>query len=356
MRAIDKFILHVVHNLFPLNEYSEGEMKFLMNKFKEEAEDLNLQISDEQLKKYIERFDVLKNSSKVTDKDLRKYSLGKLIKLVTGSKGVEVDDEEKEDDTPDVVYHEGNIIIWNGAKQGNCVTYGAGERWCITRPGGSNWPNYRYGTGEPTFYLAKNRALPDSDKLSFVAIQVLNDGRYKFTNRANSPGMEGPFSWNELNSKIPWLREIPNIRNILKYIPLSNAEKAANVYKKAAITIRKWSQLPFTVKKQYLIARQGNRDIFLDIENDEFVSKYLPEYPQIATTIAEVPGLVDINLLLKNLDKFSNQDRRTITARIREKMDIRLLKSSIPFDVKKLLVTLDKFKTPSNVRLYNNKD
>ena len=26
MKAIDKFILHVVHNLFPLNEYSEKEI------------------------------------------------------------------------------------------------------------------------------------------------------------------------------------------------------------------------------------------------------------------------------------------------------------------------------------------
>ena len=78
MRNTDKFILHIVHNLFPLNEYSEGEMKFLMNKFKDEAEDLNIQVSDEQLKKYIERFDVLKSSPKTTEKDLRKYSLSKL--------------------------------------------------------------------------------------------------------------------------------------------------------------------------------------------------------------------------------------------------------------------------------------
>ena len=142
MKAIDKFILHVVHNLFPLNEYSEGEMKRLITQFKEEAEDLNIQISDEQLKKYIERFDVLKNSPKITDKDLRKYSLSKLIKLVTSSPGAEIDNEEEENTTPDVVYREGDITIWNGAKQGNCITYGEGERWCITRPGGSYWGNY----------------------------------------------------------------------------------------------------------------------------------------------------------------------------------------------------------------------
>ena len=355
MRPIDKFILHVIHNLVPLNEYNEGTMNKLMNKFKEEADDLNINISDEQLKKYIERFDILKNSPKIQEKELFKYSLGQLIKIVTSSPGTEIEDEKQEDDTPDVVYHEGDIIIWNGAKQGNCITYGEGERWCITRPGGSYWGNYRYGQGEPTFYLAKNNAISDSDKLSFVAIQVLNNGEYKFTNRNNSPGMEGPFSWSELNSRIPWLQEIPNARNVLKYIPLSNAEKANNVYKNRALTIRQWTQLPFNVKKQYLIARQGNR-LFTDISDDEFITKYLPEYPQIATAVAEVPDLIDTELLLKNLDKFSNQDRKTITARIREKLRLDLLKTNIPFDVKKLLVALDKFNISSDERLYNSKD
>jgi len=85
MRAIDKFILHTVHNLFPLNEYSEGELKKLMAQFRQEADDLDIQISDDQLKAYIERFDSLKNSPKVTEKDLRKYNLSKLIKLVTST-------------------------------------------------------------------------------------------------------------------------------------------------------------------------------------------------------------------------------------------------------------------------------
>jgi len=55
MRAIDKFILHTVHNLFSLNEYSEGEINKLIAKFREEADDLNVQITDAQLKAYIER-------------------------------------------------------------------------------------------------------------------------------------------------------------------------------------------------------------------------------------------------------------------------------------------------------------
>ena len=81
MRAIDKFILHVVHNIFPLNEYSEGELKRLMAQFREEADDLNISISDDTLKTYIQRFDAIKNSPKIQEKDLRKYTLAKLIKL-----------------------------------------------------------------------------------------------------------------------------------------------------------------------------------------------------------------------------------------------------------------------------------
>ena len=53
MKPIDRFILHVSHNLFSLKEYSEGEMKRLMAKFKEEADDLNITITDDQLKAYI---------------------------------------------------------------------------------------------------------------------------------------------------------------------------------------------------------------------------------------------------------------------------------------------------------------
>ena len=360
MRNIDKFILHVVHN-WPglINEaYPESTIQKFVKKFSEEAEDFNIKITDDELRKYILRFDDIKNSPKIKEKDLDKYTVGELIRLARSSKfaGDEQDEEEEEDKTPDVVYQNNGITIWNGAKQDNCVTYGAGERWCITKPGGSFWGNYRYGTGEPTFYLAKNTNLSDSDKLSFVAVQVLNDGRYKFTNRKNDPGMEGPFSWNELLQRIPWLADVPNIKNILKYIPLSSKEKAANVYKNRRLTYKEWAKEPFSVKKQYILARAGNR-LFDDINDSEFIEKYLPKYPQIASVLAEIPDIVDPIALLKNLDKFSDGDRKSITMNLREKIKPEYLDSiNIPFDVKKLLVKLNKWDLKSNERLYVTKD
>ena len=359
MRPIDKFILHVVHNWKnELNEaYSEGAVKKFIEKFREEADDLNIQITDEQLKSYIQRFDVLKNSPKITEKDLNKWSIGQLIRLVTSSKGT--DTEEKEDDTPDVVYNDNGITIWNGSKEGNCITYGQDERWCITR---GSYSNYRYsqGRGYPTFYLAKNTNLSDSDKLSFVAIQVRDadeDEKYVYTNRQNSPNESDPMSFSELTSEVPWLRNIPNLKNILKYIPLSSTEKVTQLYKSNSITIRDWMKLPFETKKQYLVVRKDRSELFSDIENNTFVSKYLPKYPQIANFIAITPGVVDFRLLLANLDKFDNQDRKSIISNLTNKVSPRELESdSIPFDAKKLLVYLNKWDISPDQRLYVTKD
>jgi hypothetical protein len=361
MRPIDKFILHVVHNLFPLNEYSEGELKRLIDKFREEADDLNINVSDNQLKAYIQRFDAIKNSPKIQEKDLRKYSLSKLIKLVTSSPGAE-STEDEEDQTPDVVYQDGGITVWSGSKEGNCIRYGAGEKWCITR---GSYGNYRYvpEKGYPTFYLAKNSNISDSDKLSFVAIQVRDvddeNKRYVYTNRQNSPYESSPMSFSKLTSEIPWLNDIPNIKGILKYIPLNRKEKETQVYKDRdkAATIREWTKMSFEGKKQYLVVRKNFNNLFDDITNEEFVGKYLPQYPQIAEFVAITPELIKPELLLRNLDKFSNQDRRSITANLHDPINLKYITSEVfPFDVKKLLTSLKKWDIPSNERLYVTKD
>ena len=326
MRPIDRFILHVVHNWKnKLNEaYAPSVMTKLMDKFKEEADDLNIEINDEQLKKYIERFDVLKNSPKVTEKDLFKYSLSQLIRLVTSSKGAET--AETVDITPDVVYHndDNTIIVYNGSKEDNCVRYGQGERWCITR---GSYSNYRYNENRsyPTFYLANNSNLSSDEALSFVAIQVRDprttseNQRYVYTNRKNSPNESSPMSFSQLVREVPWLNEIPNIQQVLRYIPLSTGEKVTQQYKNSSIGIREWIKLPFDVKQQYLVVRKG-RQLFDDISNDEFLSKYLPKFPQLAEFISITPGIIETEELLKHLESFSNSDRRSIIANMRDKV------------------------------------
>jgi hypothetical protein len=359
-KNIHKFITHIVNNLFPLNEYQEGEIKLLMNKFKQEAEDLNIEINDTLLRKYIERFDQLKDSSKIEDKNLRNYPLSKLIKLVTSSKGADIEDEET---GPDVVYSENGITVYSGANEELCQRHRSEVPWCITK---SAFGNYRYSKdrGFPSFYLIKNDTdeYRDNEKLSFVAIQVRDSSfpsnkKYIWTPKDNRPNESEPMGWSKLTSDIPWLTQIPNIENILKYIPLSSTEKATQLYGKDEITIREWSNLPFEIKKQYLVIRKELKILFEDITIDEFVSKYLPKYPQIATFVATNAGVIEPKILVKNLDKFSNNDRKSIIENLRESFGTHeLSKDFFPFDVKLLLTKLKKWNLGSDERIYITKN
>ena len=123
-------------------------------------------------------------------------------------------------------------------------------------------------------------------------------------------------SFSKLTSEIPWLREIPNIESILKYIPLTSKEKTTQQYKFGAISIREWMKLPFEIKKQYLIIRKDNTDLFSDVDRKTFIKNYLPEYPQIAEFIAITPDIITPITLLANLESFTPQDRKSITANL----------------------------------------
>jgi hypothetical protein len=87
------------------------------------------------------------------------------------------------------------------------------------------------------------------------------------------------------------------------------------------------------------------------------VSKYLPKYPQIATFVATNAGVIDPKILVKNLDKFSNNDRKSIIENLRESFRTdELSKDFLPFDVKLLLTKLKKWNLGSDERIYITKN
>ena len=209
-----------MNNTYILVEYSEGEFKSIFQKFREEADDFNINITDEALTNAINTFDIqFKGIPSVQEKEIKKYTLVQLLKLVSSRPGFKQEKAEKKiESTPDMVYNEDGIVIYSGDVEDKCIKYGAGERWCITK---GSYGNYRFDPqrGYPIFYLVKNTNLPDSDPLSFVAIQVRNNGQYVWTNRLNNPHESNQMSFNELVNDIPYLDSIDNIKSILKYIP-----------------------------------------------------------------------------------------------------------------------------------------
>ena len=350
--------------------YSEKAIQGFLDRFKEQADDLNINITDSQLRAYIKTFDRIKEKLPGERRDLTKWKVGEFIRFVTTGKGAEKDETEEIDITPDVVYHNDNdtIVVYNGSTEGNCVKYGKGEEWCITR---SSFPSYRYssGKGYPTFYLAKNSNLPSADKLSFVAIQVRDPEktseyeRYVYTNRKNKPYESSPMSLDRLTSEVPWLKNIPNLKSVLKYIPLSSTEKLSHQYRNSPISYKEWAKLPYKVKEQYLVVRRDARgrysdgNIFTDISDNEFVSTYLSKYPDILKFVAETPGIIQTTTLIKNLSSFPDSARKSIIANLQVPINDELLGSSaMPFEVKKLLTKLKKWELESDEKLYVTQD
>ncbi len=126
MKPIHRLIEHLVNNwqnnLF--EALAPTIKQQLMTKFKNDVEDYTIvdpvtkkPPTEKQISDWIDYFDSkLRNSPKVTEKDITKYSLAELIKLVSSYKGSPEEKEEDEqiEENPDIVYQENNIIIYSG--------------------------------------------------------------------------------------------------------------------------------------------------------------------------------------------------------------------------------------------------
>lgn len=362
MKPIYRFILHVINNWDNgLNEaYAPAIKQQLFNKFRKQADKKNRNISDDTLNAYIDAFDKLRNSSNLKDKDLFNYSLGQLETIATASPGVELPTEAEI--TPDVVYNneDNTIVIYNGSKEELCQRHRSPTlSWCITK---TSFPTYRYSKDRnfPAFYLARNTNLDNTNyPLSFVAIQVRDtqeNKRYVWTNRENRPNESEPMSFDRLLSEIPWLRDIPNIKSVLKYIPLTPQEVFTQQYRNEPMPYMEWALLLFPDKKSYLVVRKGKK-LFNDISNERFVEKYLSKFPDIATYLAKNPEIVSTEELVQSLDKFSPGNQKSILENLRGKVSTDYLsKETFSFDVKKVLTYTNKWDLTTDERIYVTKD
>lgn len=362
MKPIYRFILHVINNWDNgLTEaYAPAIKQQLFNKFKKEADRKNRNISDDTLNAYIDAFDKLRNNSNLKDKDLFNYSLGQLETIATASPGVELPTEAEI--TPDTVYNneDNTIVIYNGSKEELCQRHRSPNlSWCITK---TSFPTYRYSKERsfPTFYLARNTNLDNTNyPLSFVAIQVRDtqeNKRYVWTNRENRPNESDPMSFDRLLSEIPWLRDIPNVKSVLKYIPLSPQEVFTQQYKNEPMPYMEWALLLLPDKKSYLVVRKGKK-LFNDISNERFVEKYLPKFPDIATYLAKNPEIISTEELIQSLDKFSPGNQKSILENLRSKISTDYLsKETFSFDVKKVLTYTNKWDLSTDERVYVTKD
>ena len=364
MSNIHKLIEHLVENWS--NNLSEAlaprVKQQLMDKFKQEADDFNITIADKQLSDYIDYFDErLKNNPKITEKDLAKYPLKALIKLVSAYKGSSKEDEDEDtSNIPDVVYNENGLIIYSGHNEENCLKFGRGEQWCITK---GSFSNYRYDSQRknPTFYLVKDTNLPNSDRKSFFVVVVGSDNTYKVSDRSNNDvGGRGtewnrwePFSFIEQN-----FPSVQGLERIFRYVPVSKVELSTRQYANNAMSIEEWEVAPPDFKERYLVIRKG-KTLFSDISNEKFVKTILPDNQDMATIVAKNFGMINLDTLLQEFDSFTPQNQKSIIANTRRfsKVPTDILKSrSIPFSAKKAVIKGELLSIPSDERYYVSND
>lgn len=369
MTNIYTLIEHIVTNWPYLNEaMSPKEIQRFTQKFKDEAEDFNISIPEDEIKKAIELFDSkFKQDPNVAEKDLEKYTLKQLIKLVSSKPGFE---KEKVaiTPTPDMVYNENGIIIYNGDVEGKCIMYGAGERWCITR---GSFGNYRFDPqrGYPNFYLVKNTNLPDSDPLSFVAIQARNNGRYVWTNRLNNPHESKEMDFDKLTDEIPYLNSIDNARNILRHIPVNKSEQNVEKRFKDGISFNEWANdLDFEEKKLYISIRgpQTLRGIYYqlfdNLSTESFIVKVLPKYDKLTEWLVQNPWIIGFDNLLKHIELFKTNYQKSLLAKVNSPghpINVRgedILDKKFNFDFAKAIVKTNKIPNSSDYNLYVTKD
>jgi hypothetical protein len=347
--------------------YGKAIVDKLIAKFKEQVSDYNIknpttgkQWSEEDLKGLIDDFDKLRGSADV-DKEINNYDLKKLIKTVNTYKTTKSNSPFA--DMPDKIYDEGGIKIFNGNRENVCKSFAGEVPWCITR---GAWLNYRNNpaAGYPTFYLIKNTNLPDSDRLSFVAVQSREGDRWVYTNRANSPYESRVMSFNDLLREVPWLTEIPDLKSKLPHQPRTKEEEDAEKYKNNPISYREWSEKPLfgpSSKYEYLVMRSRMDNLFTDKSLEDFTINNLVQYPKILDKVSILTGETSVipqELLLKHIDKFPKSNQTSILKNIFENsLSLKVLSSdAYSWELKKILVKFNKFKLASNEKMYVTED
>ena len=309
-----------------LKEYSTG----IINKLKQNFKQQNSALTDQQMEYYINRFDQLKSSPKVEQKDITKYTFAQLEQIVDsfptkekikkqgGENNVEFSQTE-------LIYNQPPLQIFHGDSEKTCIKIKGDfpATWCIARSSGGNmYKNYRYRGQEPSFYFVKNlermnkiKDLED-DKYCFFVVQYNNEKKYIVTSALNDGDKE--ISWDEIVKIEPLLQ---GKESLFKHVPLTDIEK--KYYKKfrEGITDEEYKNLSYEEKKYYISIRNHltNEQFFItpkDLIND-YITKgnnlsdeqldFITDKKQLLDNYKRVTLNISIPSYLKGIENLDNR-------------------------------------------------
>jgi hypothetical protein len=255
-----------------LKEYSTGVVNKLKQKFKQE----NSNLTDQQIEYYINRFDQLKSSPKVEEKDITTYSFQRLEQVVDSfptKEKVSKTNNNVEFSQTELIYNQAPLQIYHGSNERTCIKIKGDfpSSWCVSRGSGGNMYNtYRYAGTEPSFYFVKNIERLnkiteiEDDLYCFFVIQYNNQGKYIVTNAKNDGDRE--MSWNDILKIEPLLQ---GTESLFKNVPLTSEEREYYRRFKDGISDEEYNDLSYKEKKIYIsIKHKLNNIKFINTPKD----------------------------------------------------------------------------------------
>lgn len=215
IETIDATIKEYLNKQNLLYEYSDKIKNQLINKFKKENPNLVLN----NISYYIERFAELKNSPKIKEKNIFKYSWKELENIVDSQKIIKKN-KPIVDGKP--VYNNNGMRIYAGDTEEGCVKYGSGYSWCISSRGeGNMYDYYRYGHNVSIYFVFDDNRTSERDENNnfvdpfhsiVVMVNELDEDDYEYVvTLADNDGEETFYSFNALTKVFPKLEGLKKI-------------------------------------------------------------------------------------------------------------------------------------------------
>jgi len=143
--------------------FSQKLVNNLIDKFKEQTPNLD----DKTASFYIDRFQQIKDSPKIQNKDITTYSWKELQEVVDYNQP----DDIKIEGDEELIYNQNNLKIYRTNSKQACVKYGTGYNFCISSRGNNNeYYYYRYNQRPNTIYFVidEGRTKKQNDDKTFV--------------------------------------------------------------------------------------------------------------------------------------------------------------------------------------------
>jgi hypothetical protein len=128
----------------------------------------------------------------------------------------------------DVQYEDSEIIIIKANNKAKCVSYGAGESWCITKNNLNYYNTYRIEFKATIYFVLQKNIKGNEHKLVILNYRneyTNNISKYSIADRTNADERNGSFYYAKDWSQIEL--EIPNLKGkeiYFQYIPIAEEE------------------------------------------------------------------------------------------------------------------------------------